>query len=143
MKTCNRCGVEKELDMFIKGKGYKDGRKGTCKRCQTDYMIAYYKNNPDKKAEKVRMNTYYKPNWKRHNITKDKYEELVAKYNGKCHSCKVNDGNRIDHDHNCCSGNFSCGNCIRGVLCHNCNTALGLLKDDKEKIENLIKYIGI
>ncbi len=141
-KICVKCGIEKDVDLFAKGKNYKDGRRGTCKRCHTDYVIKYYKDNPDKKAEKVRMNSYYRPNWKRHNITKERYEELFALYLGKCHACQNNDGNNIDHDHACCEGSFSCGKCIRGVLCSQCNTALGLVKDSKEVLQRLIKYLN-
>jgi hypothetical protein len=141
-KICVKCNEEKDLDLFAKGKNYKDGRRGTCKRCHTDYVINYYNNNPDKKAEKIRMNSYYKPNWKRHNITEDKYKEMLDLYDGKCHSCNDNDAYCIDHDHSCCPRGFSCGKCVRGILCSQCNTALGLLSDSKDKIQNLIKYIS-
>ena len=39
----------------------------------------------------------------------------------------------VDHDHS--SGK------IRGLLCVKCNTALGLLKDSKERIKTLLEYI--
>lgn len=140
-KICVKCEEEKDIDLFAKGKNYKDGRRGTCKRCHTNYVINYYNNNPDKKAEKVRMNTYHKPNWKRHNITKQRYEEMVSLYDGKCHACQDDVGTSIDHDHSCCPGSFSCGQCVRGVLCRNCNIALGILKDNKDTMLKLINYI--
>lgn len=39
----------------------------------------------------------------------------------------------IDHDH-------STGR-VRGVLCRECNIALGILSENKETMKNLIKYI--
>lgn len=37
-------------------------------------------------------------------------------------------GPQIDHDHSCCPGATSCGECIRGILCGGCNTAFGRLE---------------
>lgn len=47
----------------------------------------------------------------------------------------------VDHDHSCCSGVKSCGKCVRGLLCGNCNLFLGFLKDDTKKMRKAIEYI--
>jgi hypothetical protein len=38
MKKCTKCGAEKELDDFTKGKRYADGRHPWCKICQSEYQ---------------------------------------------------------------------------------------------------------
>lgn len=141
VKVCSKCNIKKHKEDFIKDKKCKDGRRNVCKRCHTDYMIEYYKTKEDKRNAKNKMNTKFVPSWKRHHLTEEEYLKIFNKFNGKCHVCKVNDGTSIDHDHSCCSKNRSCGKCVRGILCRSCNTALGSLKEDKDIIYNLIKYI--
>lgn len=79
----------------------------------------------------------------RFNITVEQYEELLKKQNGVCAICKrdSDDGKRlsVDHDHNCCPNRQSCGNCIRGLLCRNCNTKLGWFDIYSLEINN---YLG-
>jgi len=47
----------------------------------------------------------------------------------------------IDHDHDCCSGKYSCGSCIRGFLCNNCNNGLGRFRDDPLLLRAAIEYL--
>lgn len=142
VKVCIKCGEEKTIDLFSKGKRYKDGRRNTCKKCHTEYMIDYYKNNPQKNLEKIRLNNKNRPQWKRHGMSENEWNLLYHKYDGKCHSCKENDGVAIDHDHSCCSKSYSCGNCIRGFLCRECNISLGIMKEEYERIIKLAEYIN-
>jgi hypothetical protein len=141
LKTCVKCGEEKDLEFFAKGKNYKDGRRGTCKKCHTAYVKQYYKNNPSKREDNIRRYGLYEGNWQRHHISKEKYDQLLAEHDGKCHSCKTRIATSIDHDHACCNKSRSCGKCVRGVLCNQCNTALGLLSDSKEHILSLLGYL--
>jgi CRISPR/Cas system CSM-associated protein Csm3 (group 7 of RAMP superfamily) len=137
-KICNKCGEIKNIELFAKGGKYADGRRNYCKQCHSKYVTQYIKNNPSKRS---------KPNpnrkFKRHGLSEDKYLILFNIYNGMCHACKERDGVNIDHDHSCCPGPYSCGKCVRGVLCNQCNTALGLMNDSVANIKNLIKYIDL
>jgi hypothetical protein len=145
IKQCIKCGEEKELDLFAKGKNYNDGRRNICKKCHSNYVNNYYKLNPDKYDEKRKLNIGKKSdaNWKRHRITENKYNELLSLFNGKCHACQERVATNIDHDHSCCDMPRSCGKCVRGILCNQCNTALGLMQDDIVKLNKLIHYIGL
>lgn len=69
-------------------------------------------------------------------------EQIVALFtNPCCQACGEIENLHVDHDHTCCPGFGSCGQCVRGLLCHWCNTALGLMKDDPARIQNLITYL--
>jgi hypothetical protein len=62
-------------------------------------------------------------------ITREKLIELP----GECQVCGSSDRTHLDHNHE--------SNIVRGVLCHGCNIALGMLKENKETMKSLIKYI--
>lgn len=48
----------------------------------------------------------------------------------------------IDHDHSCCpESGRSCGKCVRDLLCSNCNTILGLCKDNPDILNDLATYV--
>ena len=61
-----------------------------------------------------------------------------------CHEPVAGRGIQIDHDHNCCPGGNvrKCGNCIRGVLCIDCNRGLGAFTDSVTKLQSAIRYLG-
>lgn len=48
----------------------------------------------------------------------------------------------VDHDHSCCPGEGSCGNCVRGLLCWYCNAAAGMLSDEPKRLIGLADYIS-
>lgn len=50
----------------------------------------------------------------------------------ECAACGSIEDLKIDHDHNCCPASQSSGCCVRGYLCHACNTAEGLLKTPEQ-----------
>lgn len=76
-------------------------------------------------------------------ISWNRYQELLSNQNNVCAICKeegfLMDPKRhklklvVDHCH-------STG-VVRGLLCHNCNRALGLLKDSKENLSSAIQYL--
>lgn len=73
----------------------------------------------------------------------DDFARLFNKQGSKCAICQTTDAKRwsVDHDHSCCSGEKTCGKCIRGILCFNCNLALGIFRDSTETISRALSYI--
>ena len=63
-------------------------------------------------------------------LTQKQFDGLLAAQQRACGMCHepFEEGQlvHVDHDHACCrKKNRSCGKCIRGLLCHTCNIALG------------------
>src|SRR5579864_5081802 len=63
------------------------------------------------------------------NLTLEGYNALLVSQGGLCSICKQppedNEHLCVDHDHTCCPGDKSCGQCIRGLICQHCNKGLG------------------
>lgn len=58
-----------------------------------------------------------------------------------CEICEKTGHLYIDHDHSCCPGKTSCGKCVRGGLCGECNMAIGALGDTPEGVLRAVKYL--
>ena len=100
------------------------------------YAKEYKLRNPDQ---------HRNYNLKPYNITVIEYNELLDNQGGVCAICEQEDRDgrnlAVDHDHQCCAGNGSCGKCIRGLLCKRCNTLLGSVKDDTALLQRAITYL--
>jgi hypothetical protein len=154
MKTCYRCSVEKDFSLFNKDKYKPDGYKATCKSCLAiDYHKKYW-FNPELKREKSRQyrkhlretdpqklflsnrNTKLK---QAYGIDLEQYDKMLKAQACKCAVCgkeHVEEEKKrlvVDHCHD--------SEQIRELLCNNCNTALGLLKEDIQVIDKLKDYI--
>ncbi|MGW0186850.1 endonuclease domain-containing protein [Streptomyces sp. NPDC003362] len=102
MKKCHGCGVLRPVGDYSVRAASADGRQNRCINCAINRKLAKY------------------------SINRTQYEMLLEAQGGGCAICgtrQCSSGNRlaVDHDHSCCPGERSCGRCIRGLLCQNCN----------------------
>ena len=80
-------------------------------------------------------------------IDRVQYLALLDSQGGNCALCNrpAESFSRrlaVDHDHRCCpSKDKSCGKCIRGLLCTNCNSGIGKLGDDPELLAKAADYV--
>lgn len=78
----------------------------------------------------------------RYGITPEAYDGFMLLQDGVCAVCKDPNarsqagGDTLDVDHDHKTGE------VRGLLCGWCNRALGLLKDDPERLQRAIEYLG-
>jgi len=103
---------------------YRKNKEKCQERCK-----AWWAKNSDKRRD------YW---YKRHyGVSYNYYKMLEASQNNKCAICKQSEQFYktlcLDHDHETLKN--------RGLLCHKCNSALGMVHDSVWILESMIKYI--
>jgi hypothetical protein len=84
---------------------------------------------------------------RRHGLGKDGVAHILAQQNGGCAICGVlyedTPGKRLamDHDHAHCPGVKGCPECVRGMLCWQCNNLLRSAGDDPARLRRAIAYL--
>lgn len=151
LKTCFKCKETKPYSEFWKKSNSSDGYNGVCKVCRRAYDRQWYYANPDKNKvyqENKRDSGYDRQRWprrriRRHGISLEAYQEIYDQQDRHCAICGVEPELplRIDHDHRCCDKAYSCGKCIRGLLCHRCNAAMGGFNDDPTLLRAAAAYL--
>lgn len=123
-KKCSKCKQPKEISQF--GNPANKTISTYCKVCQK-------KINKEKKI--INREKLLKTNY---NMSLKQYNEIFVKQNGCCAICKKHQSElsitlAVDHNHE--TGK------IRGLLCQNCNRALGHFQDNINTMQNAILYI--
>ena len=127
-RECTKCKKQISLDNFYYNKLGKHRKSSRCKPCHNEYDYKLDKNSKLKRA---------------YGITLSEYQELLSKQDSKCAICGVDNNGKyrnkprafaVDHCHT--TGK------IRGLLCSDCNTGIGLLKDNINFLQSAIKYLN-
>jgi hypothetical protein len=125
MKECLKCKNTYPLEGFYRNRRSPDGRKIYCIVCDKITKKAYVDSRKNQAAK--------------FKLTVEQLKEITDQ---GCHICGNNDIIlAVDHDHNCCDRDGSCGKCVRGALCGSCNRGLGFFNDDIDKLEKAIAYL--
>src|SRR5262249_28416565 len=157
VKTCKRCGQAKELDQFYANPSGRDGKRPECKQCTATRRREWYEANREREIARVREWQVANPDRVRENLPRlpaaghrtlsnrkshlkrkygmpvEEFDEMLARQGGGCAICGRPDADNVDHDH--ATGR------VRGILCFNCNIAVGQMEDDEERFAAAIVYL--
>lgn len=96
-------------------------------------VARHHKNHPEKRLE-------YKRKWmlmSQYGLTVEQFNTLREAQESKCAGCKVHiEGKNLHVDHCHETG------IVRGLLCSNCNTGLGMFKDDPSLLMQMAQYLA-
>ena len=78
---------------------------------------------------------------RRHGLSPLALLRMREEQGGLCAVCGVGGADVVDHDHGHCPGTTSCGRCVRGLVCDDCNQGLGRFQDDPGRMREAAEYI--
>ena len=139
MKQCSVCKENKSLSCFYNSKKAKDGKAYRCKDCDEIARKKWSTDNPLRSHLSQRQrNLKHK-----YGVDLDWYTEKFKEQNNACAICESTE-NKTAGDRE--FWNFSVDHChtigkVRGILCNNCNRALGLLLDSPSLLRKAANYI--
>lgn len=145
-KICTICKKTKSEEDFYWNKT-KNRFQSECKECTKKRSKKYREEHPDKikqmrqNYKEIRKTKRYDADWrfhlkKRYKLTEEQYKKMYDEQNGKCLICEKKEDFRklcVDHSHK--------NKRVRGLLCKECNFAIGIFKDDVSLLQNAINYL--
>lgn len=72
-----------------------------------------------------------------YNLTLDQYHSMQEKQDFSCVICGADDRGNLYVDHNHATGK------IRGLLCRQCNTAIGMMYDNPIALHRAAEYVSV
>lgn len=117
--------------------------KDKTRRQQKSY-IKYRKEYCIKNRESLKLKRKIYNLKKKYNLSVEEYDRMVGVSGGKCEICRIKlnifrtnspkpTDVCVDHNHK--------NGVVRGLLCSNCNLALGLINDKNSTLINMIDYL--
>ena len=134
-RVCRVCNEDKNLlnDFYLSRKDptLKSSYSYECKECCIQRTIKYNHSHRPKREDQALQRHY--------GIGLEDYNKLFEEQNGSCAICgTTTPGGKwknfhVDHCHDTDK--------VRGLLCSNCNTSMGLCKESIHTLQAMIQYL--
>lgn len=118
-KLCVRCQQVKPADEFHRDRRRRDGRFPYCITCRREYD-GRTPRQPRMFATKAEYDRAYRQTMPRQEKSTRHREQYLW---------------------TTCPGKSSCGQCVRALLCHRCNLAIGGFSDNPDLLRAAISYL--
>ena len=137
-KVCTMCGEEKFISAYrSRGGSMPHLLKSRCNSCLYSEHRRWTENNPERVREYRNKDSWtLAKRCARRGITPEQLVDAFERQECCCAICKVEiqlTDSAIDHNHE--TGEF------RGVLCRQCNRALGMFKDSTVVLKSALEYL--
>lgn len=146
---CPSCGQRQDAWCFRGGRS----KAACCRTCEQAHpgerwcvdcrawlsAEEFTRTGPNKKYQATRCRPCRTANT--HGTTVLELLALWGSAKPECAACGSSGPLHVDHDHSCCPAGRSCGRCVRGYLCQDCNAAEGFLKTP-ERARALAAYMS-
>lgn len=135
-KTCVACDLEKSIDNFWASCQVNGGISNQCKQC-AGQASTRWRQRDKVHARNVIQNGIRR---RRYGIDEQTFLLMLDAQGRGCAICRCeldpsSNTRKIHVDHDHATGR------VRGILCHGCNSALGLLKEDVAIFAAAIRYL--
>jgi len=141
VRSCAKCGRACSSQPLELGNYHN---KPWCRKCKRDFQRKYAKFRRDESAQ----GSSYGGRLARYGLTSTDYDELLAFQGGRCAGCgrHPRPNRRLDVDHRHQPGDrkrqpWERAIEVRGLLCHLCNRALGIVRDNARTLRALAAYL--
>ena len=132
IKKCKKCKsqfISKLGDICPKCSGGRSDAKQKSKKAH--YIEDYTgKSSVERESDDRRMDAYYR---RTYGISLEIFNEMSKKQDYRCAICGAATKLLVDHNHE--TGK------VRGLLCNNCNTGLGVFRDSIGILNSAANYI--
>jgi hypothetical protein len=155
-KTCWDCGLYLPVSEFGRLRRSLDGHGDRCQDCRRESRrLSHLRRcgrlpRPAKVWPEPGMDNYERHLWNAYRLTPERFDAILADQGYRCAICGTDDPGwtglahrwHVDHDPACCPNAPTCGRCVRGILCANCNLGLGRFKDSPAVLARASRYVA-